>query len=202
MKMTGNNKISIAQQLVTRFVQKDFEAVEQSLDESLKQQLPVERLQATWQSLVAQVGEFKQQVGTLSVEQQKELDKLKQQVALVKSPDLSLSTPASELPLDVSPAYWLDLRGYHPEEIAKGLRQPSLILQAEGDYQVTMEDFQIWKDALGGRSNVQFKSYAGLSHLFMTYEGSGKSTPAVYTVPGHVIEEVIQDITKWIKQVI
>jgi uncharacterized protein len=72
--------------------------------------------------------------GTLSAEQQKQLDELKKQVALVKSPDLSLSTPASDLPLGVSPAYWLDLRGYHPEEIARGLQQPMLILQAEGDY--------------------------------------------------------------------
>ncbi len=61
--MIDNDKISIAQQLVTRFIQGDYEAVVQSLDESIKQQFPVERLQATWQALVAQVGEFKEQVG-------------------------------------------------------------------------------------------------------------------------------------------
>jgi dienelactone hydrolase len=137
--------------------------------------------------------------GTLSLEQQKQLDELRKQVALVKSPDLSLSTPASDLPLGVSPAYWLDLRGYHPEEIAQGLPQPMLILQAEGDYQVTMEDFQMWKNALGGRSDVQFKSYAGLSHLFMHFEGGKKSTPAAYTLPGHVVEEVVKDIAGWVK---
>lgn len=137
--------------------------------------------------------------GTLSPEQQKQLDELKKQVALVKSPDLSVSTLASDLPLGVSPAYWLDLRGYHPEQIVRGLQQPMLILQAEGDYQVTMEDFQMWKNALGNRSNVQFKSYAGLSHLFMTFEGGEKSTPAAYTVPGHVVEEVVRDIAEWVK---
>ena len=136
--------------------------------------------------------------GTLSAEQHKQLDELKKQVALVKSPDLSLSTLASDLPLGVSPAYWLDLRGYHPEEIARGLPQPMLILQAEGDYQVTMEDFQIWKSALSECSDVQFKSYAGLSHLFMPFEGGEKSTPAAYNVPGHVVEEVIKDITEWV----
>ena len=140
--------------------------------------------------------------GTLSAEQQKQLDELKKQVALVKSPDLSLSTPASDLPLGVSPAYWLDLRGYHPEEIARGLPQPMLILQGEGDYQVTLEDFQMWKSALGGRSDVQFKRYAGLSHLFMPFEGGKKSTPAAYSVPGHVVEEVIKDIVEWVKHVI
>ena len=140
--------------------------------------------------------------GALSAEQHKHLDELKKQVAVVKSPDLSLSTPASDLPLGVSASYWLDLRGYHPEEIARGLQQPMLILQAEGDYQVTMEDFQIWKSALSGRSDVQFKSYAGLSHLLMPFEGGEKSTPAAYNVPGHVVEEVIDDIAEWVKQAI
>ena len=76
-----------------------------------------------------------------------------------------------------------------------------LILQAEGDYQVTMEDFQIWKSALSGRRDVQFKSYPGLSHLFMPFEGGEKSTPAAYSVPGHVVEEVIKDIAQWVKHV-
>ena len=139
--------------------------------------------------------------GTLSTEQHQHLDELKKQVALVKSPDLSLSTSTLDLPLGVSASYWLDLRGYHPEEMARGLQQPMLILQAEGDYQVTMEDFQIWKSALSGRSDVQFKSYAGLSHLLMPFEGGEKSTPAAYNVPGHVVEEVITDIAEWVKHV-
>jgi fermentation-respiration switch protein FrsA (DUF1100 family) len=128
------------------------------------------------------------------------LEELKKQVARVKDPGLSLSTPASELPLGVAASYWLDLRGYHPEVVAQGLRQPILILQAEGDYQVTMEDFQNWQNALGSRSDVQFKSYPGLYHLFMPVEGGGKATPASYSVPGHVVEEVIDDIAQWIKQ--
>src|SRR5437762_6976086 len=63
MKMIDNDKITIAQHLVTRFVQGEFEAVVQSLDESIKQQFPVERLQAIRLSLTAAAGEFKEQVG-------------------------------------------------------------------------------------------------------------------------------------------
>jgi hypothetical protein len=125
--------------------------------------------------------------GTLSAEQQQQLEELKKQVTRVKDPGLSLSTPASALPLGIPASYWLDLRGYHPEEIAKGLQQPMLILQAEDDYQVTMEDFQNWKN--------------GLFHLFMPVEGGGKATPASYNVPGHVTEEVINDIAQWVKHV-
>jgi hypothetical protein len=42
-----NENIFIAQQLVSQCVQGDFEAVVQSMDESLRKQLPVEKLQAT-----------------------------------------------------------------------------------------------------------------------------------------------------------
>ncbi len=34
----------------------------------------------------------------------------------------------------------------------------------------------------------------------MPVEGGQKATPAAYTVPGHVVEEVVNDIGCWIKQ--
>jgi hypothetical protein len=81
------------------------------------------------------------------------------------------------------------------------MQQPMLFLQAEEDYQVTMEDLQNWKSGPSTRSGVQFKSYPGLFHLFMTVEGGGKATLASYNVPGHVTEEVINDIAQWIKHI-
>ena len=59
---------------------------------------------------------------------------------------------------------------------------------------------QIWQDALGGRSDVQFTMYPGLSHLFMPVEGGQKATPATYTVAGHVAESVVNEIGSWIKR--
>lgn len=82
----------------------------------------------------------------------------------------------------------------------QGLEQPMLFLPGGIDYQVTREDFQIWQDALGGRSDVQFTMYPGLSHLFMPVEGGQKATPATYTVAGHVAEEVVNKIGSWIKR--
>ncbi|HEY6406271.1 MAG TPA: dienelactone hydrolase family protein, partial [Ktedonobacteraceae bacterium] len=89
---------------------------------------------------------------------------------------------------------------YQPAEMARGLPQPMLILQAESDYQVTMEDFQDWKAALATRNDVQFKSFPGLYHLFMPVQGGGKATPAAYAIPSHVVEEVVNDIARWIKR--
>jgi alpha-beta hydrolase superfamily lysophospholipase len=95
-------------------------------------------------------------------------------------------------------SYWLDLRGYSPPETAKELKQPLLILQGERDYQVTIEDFKRWTAALSAKSNVTFKSYPSLNHLFIT--GTGRSTPSEYDQAGHVDERVVQDIAAWIKQ--
>jgi hypothetical protein len=75
---------------------------------------------------------------------------------------------------------------------------PLLILQGERDYQVTLKDFQNWKDALAGQSNVTLKTYPDLNHLFIS--GNGKSTPDEYQTPGNVAPAIIQDIAAWIHQ--
>ena len=72
-----------------------------------------------------------------------------------------------------------------------------LILQGEKDYQVTMKDFQIWKNALGSRRNVKFKTYPNLTHLFMENSG-GVPSPKDYDTAGHVSETVIVDIANWV----
>lgn len=105
-------------------------------------------------------------------------------------------TPA-EL-LGVPASYWLDLKGYNPAKTAKSITKPMLILQGERDYQVTLKDLNLWKSNLLNKKNVTFKTYKDLNHLFMT--GVGKSTPQEYNLAGHVSQNVIEDIAKWIKK--
>jgi fermentation-respiration switch protein FrsA (DUF1100 family) len=138
--------------------------------------------------------------GEISEEEQGELDRLAEQVARIKDPQLGTSVPAFDPPMGFPAAYWLDLRGYNPAEAAKALTQPMLILQGGRDYQVTIADFDLWKTALSSRANVQLTFYADLNHLFIT--GQGPITPAEYLVPGHVAEQVINDIAAWIKGII
>lgn len=139
--------------------------------------------------------------GEILPEQQRQLEELKQRVARVKAPDLTLDTLSSELPLGVEPAYWLDLRDYHPAELAGQLPQPMLILQAECDYQVTMQDFQGWKEGLKAHRAATFKSYPGLYHSFLRTPDGKKATPTIYAIPGHVEAEVIADIAQWIGEI-
>jgi dienelactone hydrolase len=136
--------------------------------------------------------------GALSDEQKAELETLKEKVARVKDPELSDKISPQELPLGVSPAYWLDLRDYRPAEVAKTLPIPMLILQGGRDYQVlATKDFEGWKKVLKSREDVSLKLYPQLNHLFI--EGEGKSTPQEYGIEGHVNPDVIDTIVSWIK---
>lgn len=131
--------------------------------------------------------------GHASQAEKDELRKFRQEAEKVKDP--KLAAPAA--PFKVPASYWLDLRGYHPAESAAKLKMPMLILQGARDYQVTGTDFDGWKKALAGRTDVTCKLYPKLNHLFE--EGEGKSRPEEYQKPGHVSEEVVADITNWIK---
>ncbi|MEW6523233.1 MAG: alpha/beta fold hydrolase [Bacillota bacterium] len=120
------------------------------------------------------------------------------QVTRVKSPNLSVNTPREQLPLGIAAPYWLDLRDFSPVQAARDLGIPLLVLQGERDYQVTMADFALWQQALHAQPGVHFKSYPALNHLFIA--GEGQITPQEYYRPGNVAREVIDDITRWLRE--
>jgi dienelactone hydrolase len=136
--------------------------------------------------------------GSMSEGQKVELEQLRAKVARAKDPNLSDQVPAKDLPLNINPAYWLSMRGYQPAEVAKSLEMRIFVLQGGRDYQVTQEgDYPVWQNALRNKNHSKLKLYPKLFHLFI--EGEGPSTPQEYLVEGHVSEEVIQDIARWIK---
>lgn len=124
------------------------------------------------------------------------LAELPAQVQAIK--DLQPGDESKPAILGAPAAYWIDLKGYQPADLAKSITKPMLILQGERDYQVTMQDFKNWQAALSSRSDVQFKAYADLNHLFMT--GTGQSTPQEYQTAGSVAQVVVVDIASWVKQ--
>ena len=130
-----------------------------------------------------------------TADEQQQLDQLNSQIALLNSPELMTLPPESPL-LGAPAAYSQDLHEYQPEQLAKRLPQPMLILQGGRDYQVTETDFRMWQAALAARTDVKFKLFPHLNHLFIT--GTAKSTPAEYEVTGHVDKAVIDEIAGWI----
>lgn len=134
--------------------------------------------------------------GAVSEEDKKKLEDIKAAVANIKSLTDADKASTTKL-LGAMPAYWLDVRGYDPPELAKTVKAPMLILQGGRDYQVTTEDFENWKKALGGRKDVEFHLYPKLNHLF--YEGEGILTPLEYVQKhGSVAGYVVEDIAAWI----
>lgn len=132
---------------------------------------------------------------TSPAEKEKALDSIKKQVASIENLKPSDGTSTYSL-IGAPPAYWLDLKNYNPAKSAQSVSQPMLILQGGRDYQVTPDNLDIWKYELSKKKNASFKLYPDLNHLFIT--GTGKSRPQEYEMPGHVSEEVIDDIAKWL----
>ncbi len=121
-----------------------------------------------------------------------EIEKIKKQAEQIKKLDVK----DNEIILGSAKAYWKDLASYNQVETAKQLNIPILVLQGERDYQVTITDFNQWKEALKDKNNVTFISYPKLNHLFL--EGEGKSKPEEYSIVGYVSKNVIDDIVNWI----
>ena len=103
----------------------------------------------------------------------------------------------TEIALADIPDSYLDLDArYSDTATAQELNIPMLILQGERDYQVTMDDYRTWRQTVGNRQGVVMKSYPSLNHLFMA--GKGGSMPEEYQTPGHVAEEVMDDIANFV----
>jgi len=133
--------------------------------------------------------------GEISPEIQAQLDMISAQMDNIKDPNLSPETPAAQL-MGIVASYWLDLRDYDQLETVESLTQPMLFIQGGRDYQVTEEDFSMWKEVLEDRENVLFTLFPDLNHIF--HYGEGMAVPGEYLIVGSVEFEVIQSIIDWI----
>ena len=131
-------------------------------------------------------------------EMQTATNTIKEQVAFLNSKDFSVNTPKEKLPLNLPGYYWKSILDYNPLQEVQKVKIPILILQGERDYQVTMKDFNLWKNALKTNKTVSFISYPKLNHLFIS--GESPSTPKEYSIKGNVDEKVTNDINDFISK--
>ena len=92
--------------------------------------------------------------------------------------------------------YWKWLAGYDQLKMAEEITAPVLVLQGEEDWQVTMKDFEIWKEAFGDKENWTMISYPGLIHTMTP--GVMNDVSANYAKAAKVDEKVIGDIAEFI----
>jgi dienelactone hydrolase len=134
---------------------------------------------------------------SIDASEKKEIDSLTHQIKTLKDPKRLKTATKEQLPLNLPSVYWQSFVNYNQLQVAKKLKQPILVLQGERDYQVTMTDFNLWKQLLGENPKNRFISYPSLNHMLM--KGEGKSVPVEYEKQGNVDEQVIKDIADWIK---
>jgi len=84
------------------------------------------------------------------------------------------------------------------KNLYKWMLIPMLLMQGIRDYQVLYnEDFFVWQNELKNHTSTTFCSYESLNHLFIP--GSGTPSNTEYNTFGNVEEQVIIDISNWIK---
>ncbi len=98
--------------------------------------------------------------------------------------------------LGVRIGYHLDLADYQPENVARYLPAPMLVIFGDRVGVTPIEDAEAWLGSLRWRRDAAFRVYKGRVHgLFDVRQAS---PPALRSV-GHVDEEVIIDIAAWIE---
>ena len=99
-----------------------------------------------------------------------------------------LSAPAS---------YWIDINNYDQLASARRFTKKILVIQGENDFQVSVQDFNIWRAALASNRNASFKLYPDLNHLLSSQKQKGNGMQ--YRTPANVSPKLIDDIAVWIK---
>jgi len=92
-------------------------------------------------------------------------------------------------------AYWVSYNNLD-RSAASRVSCPLLIMQGKLDLQITAEHFAAYKALLKDKSNVQYKEYARLNHIFS--DGSGETVQTAYRRSGEIAAEVIDDIAQFI----
>lgn len=128
---------------------------------------------------------------------QKQLEEVLKQTAKTRITSLGKMKPDSVL-LGLPAAYWVDLNQYDQVATAKKLsKQKIFVAQGAFDFQVSPQDLDLWKAALGKKGNVTLKLYPDLNHLFIPQKEKGGVSQ--YGIPGSVSEVFVDDLANWIK---
>lgn len=130
--------------------------------------------------------------GTVTEEEKSIQDYYDSEIDVIRNLD---DYPDDKVVLGSYLPYWKTLKTYDPIEIAGEIDVPVLVIQGGKDYQVTNDDFELWK-TFESYDLWTYKYYDNLSHIYDEVEG--EPNPDLYVTFDKPNEEVIKDITKWI----
>jgi uncharacterized protein len=125
------------------------------------------------------------------------LETAKQQFDMLRDPNFNADQPPAGFVLG-EPHYWKSFV-VHPSEQVLKQSQPYLIVNGSADFQVPPSDQESWKKALAGRSNVEYKMYDNLIHMFVEHDATIQNPFLEFNKPQNVPGHVIDDIAKWVQ---
>lgn len=147
------------------------------------------------QEIINQQVEYLSSHGRITDRELQSLQSMREQVQWFSAYNMGASVDNQYL--EMPAAYWADLKDYDQMAVAQDLKEPVLILQGGRDYQVPVQEYELWKRALENKENAAFLFYPSLNHIFLP--GDGPSFPMEYSFTGHIPVEVAMDIARWIK---
>ncbi len=133
--------------------------------------------------------------GSISEEERQYIEEIEKEVEKIKNIN---KVEDGEMILNANKEYWQYYKDYDVKALAKEISVPTLVLQGERDYQVNMEEFNMWKETVGDWDNFKFISYPKLNHLMMPGEGTPNSDE--YMIKNKVSEDVVSDIYNFIME--
>lgn len=132
--------------------------------------------------------------GTVSDQEKAALAKIDDAIARIRGHG---ATTAADIPLGLPAAYWRSIDAIDPLADARALKRPMLLLQGGRDFQVASTDWALWQKTFGHDPRATLRFYPALDHLAIA--GTGPSTLASYSTPGHVDAQLLDDIARWIE---
>ena len=119
---------------------------------------------------------------------------LKDQVDRIQKNIFNLEISSAMLTLNHSSSFWLSLKGYNPQKMAKKQPQSCLTLNAEGDFQAFPTGTPKSKnESINKPSKTEIHPH--LKHLFCA--GKGVYIPSDYENESDLSEEFLNNIINW-----
>ena len=106
----------------------------------------------------------------------------------------NLETSSAMLTLNLSSSFWLSLKGYHPQKMAKKQPQSCMTLNTERDFQVTPSEATKWKnESINKPSKTEI--YSRVNHLF--FAGESVCILSDYEKESYLQEDFFNNFINW-----
>ncbi len=133
--------------------------------------------------------------GRLTMMEKKDIKTVEDTANIIKGLNPGDNYEISEL-FNAPVSYWLDLQNYRPLQDIKLVGKPVLIIHGDRDYQVNINEYEKWHNAVVDMINADSILIPGINHM-LAY-GEEQSAPQEYYKLSEVDSSIIDEVTEFI----